>query len=201
MKIIGLTGQTGAGKGAVDAILEKYGIPSVDTDAVYHEILDTGGDCVKELVATFGTKILGADGKVDRATLAKTVFGKKETPALLHTLNGITHKYIMSETKKRLVAFEKAGAYAAVIDAPLLFEAKIDEWCDLVLGVLADKEIRISRIMARDHIRREDAVKRVNSQRDDRFFREHCHFVLENNGSMEELETQVRNFLARLRGE
>lgn len=201
MKIIGLTGQTGAGKGTVDAILAKYGVPSVDTDAVYHEILDAGGDCTNELVAAFGNAILNAEGKVDRAALAKIVFGKKDTPILLHTLNEITHKYIMSETKKRLSAFEKAGAYAAVIDAPLLFEAKVDEWCDLILGVLAEKELRISRIMARDHIRREDAVKRVNSQRDDRFFREHCHFVLENNGSMEALEAQVCNFLARLRGE
>lgn len=200
MKIIGLTGQTGAGKGYVDAILAKHGIPFVDTDAVYHEILDAGGDCTEELTVAFGRKILGADGKVNRAALAKTVFGHEDSPALLHTLNEITHKYVMSETKKRLAVFRETGADAAVIDAPLLFEAKIDTWCDVIIGVLADRETRIARIMARDHLRREDAVKRVDAQHDDGFFRERCTFVLENNGSMEELEAQLSVFLARWRG-
>lgn len=201
MKIIGLTGQTGAGKGCVDAILEKQGIPFVDTDAVYHEILNAGGDCTRELIGAFGRKILGADGKVNRAALAKTVFGHEDSPALLHTLNKITHKYVMSETKKRLTAFSDSGAEAAVIDAPLLFEAGIDTWCDVIIGVLADKETRICRIMARDHLKREDAEKRVNSQHDDRFFKERCTFVLENNGSVEELEAKLHTFLAQWRGE
>lgn len=195
MKIVGLTGGSGTGKGTVAEIFAEYGIPSVDTDAVYHELLENDRELNLELAAAFGAGILGEDGKVNRKLLAATVFGKENTPALLHTLNQITHKYVMSETKKRLAEYANT-APAALIDAPLLFEAGLDSWCEAVIGVLADRETRIQRVMKRDGIDRAAAIRRIDAQPDDNFFRERCNIVLENNGDLAQLKEKVRKILA-----
>lgn len=195
MKIVGLTGGSGTGKGTVAKIFAEYGIPSVDTDAVYHELLENNRALNSELAAAFGAGILGEDGKVNRKLLAATVFGKENTPALLHTLNQITHKYVMSETKKRLAEYANT-APAALIDAPLLFEAGLDSWCEAVIGVLADRETRIQRVMKRDGIDRAAAIRRIDAQPDDNFFRVRCSIVLENNGDLAQLKEKVRKILA-----
>lgn len=195
MKIVGLTGGSGTGKGTVAKIFAEYGIPSVDTDAVYHELLENDRALNSELAAAFGAGILGEDGKVNRKLLAATVFGKENTPALLHTLNQITHKYVMSETKKRLAEYANT-APAALIDAPLLFEAGLDAWCEEVIGVLADRERRILRVIGRDGIDRAAAIWRIDAQPDDNFFRERCNIVLENNGDLAQLKEKVRKILA-----
>lgn len=195
MKVLGLTGPTGAGKGAAASIFEKYGIPSIDTDAVYHTLLAESGDMTAELVAAFGQAILDGHGAVNRKKLAATVFGQKNTPALLHTLNTITHKYVMAKTHELVRETEKSGARAVLIDAPQLFEAHIEQECDLVIGVLADRNTRLSRIMARDGISKEAAEKRILAQHDDAFFRRVCHHILENDGDLAALEAQIRRFL------
>lgn len=167
----------------------------MDTDAVYHELLENNRALNSELAAAFGAGILGEGGKVNRKLLAATVFGKENTPALLHTLNQITHKYVMSETKKRLAEYANT-APAALIDAPLLFEAGLDSWCEAVIGVLADRETRIQRVMKRDGIDRAAAIRRIDAQPDDNFFRERCNIVLENNGDLANLQKEVRDILA-----
>ena len=179
MQVMGLTGSSGAGKSAAAEIFSLYGIPVLDADLIYHEILKTDGACTQELAAAFGDAILGADGLVSRMALADTVFGKPNTAALLHTLNTITHKYVMSEIRKRLQALRNGGAPAAVIDAPLLFEANAHLECDFVIGVVADRELRAERIMARDGISKEHAEKRLQAQKSDEFFRTHSNYVLE----------------------
>ena len=198
MKIIGLTGPSGAGKGEASRIFAQYGIPAVDTDAVYHAILSNSQHpCTAELSAAFGASILDAEGLVDRKILSKTVFGKQNTPALLHTLNTITHKYIMAETRTVLQSYEKNGARAALIDAPQLFEAHADRECDLVVAVLAPQELRLARIVTRDGITEEAATRRIDAQHDDAFFKERCDAVLINDGNTASLAEQIRAFLIK----
>lgn len=199
MKILGLTGPSGAGKGTAAAIFQKLGIPSIDTDAVYHKLLEDSGDITNELSSAFGQNILSENGKVDRKKLREAVFGHKNTPNLLHTLNTITHKYVMARTRELLLSFEQSGATVALIDAPLLFEAGIDRDCDLVIGVLADREVRLSRIMERDGITREAAKTRINAQKGDDFFRDACQYILENNGDAAALEAQICRLLSTLK--
>lgn len=194
-KIIGLTGRSGSGKGAVCAIFARHGIPSVDTDAVYHEILATHGACTDELAAAFGTDILDGNGLVDRKKLAATVFGKPNTDALLNRLNAITHKYIMTKTHEAVRALADAGAAAVLIDAPQLFEAGVDRECDLLLGIVASPDLCVERITARDGIDKEAASRRLISQHDDAFFRAHCDAVIENTADLEALERAVCQFI------
>ncbi len=194
-KIIGLTGRSGSGKGAVCEIFERYGIPSIDTDAVYHEILATRGACTDELAAAFGKEILDGNGLVDRKKLAAAVFGKPNTSELLNRLNAITHKYIMTITRERVRALANAGAIAVLIDAPQLFEAGVERECDLVLGIVASTDLCVERITARDGIDEKAANHRLISQHDDAFFREHCDAVIENTADLAALERAVCQFI------
>lgn len=195
MQVIGLTGSSGAGKSVAASIFKKHGIPVIDADLVYHEILGADGDCTKEIAAAFGPNVLDGNGLISRQALANTVFGKPNTDALLHTLNTITHKYVMSEIKKRLRELKANGTHAAVIDAPLLFEANAHLECNFVIGLIADRALRAERIMVRDRISRESTEKRLNAQKGDQFFRERCDYILENNTDAASLE---RNLLALL---
>ena len=194
-KIIGITGRSGAGKGAACEIFQKHGIPAIDTDAVYHEILATKGDCTNELISAFGTEILNENGLVERKKLAARVFGKENTQELLHTLNDITHKYIMANTWETVRVHCRNGARAVLIDAPLLFEAGVQKDCDLVLGILAPRTVCAERITERDSISEDSAYLRLGAQHDNDFFRANCDVIIENNGDLQSLERAICQFL------
>lgn len=198
MKILGLTGPSGAGKGAASSIFEKHGIPSIDTDAVYHQLLEEGGSIKDELCAAFSQDILDENGKIDRKRLSAAVFGKENSPSLLHTLNTITHKYVMARTHDMMQKIRQNGAIALLIDAPLLFEAGIEKECDAVIGVLADPTVRLSRITQRDGITKEAAQMRMDAQKGDAFYRESCQYILENNNGYQALEAQICRLLKEL---
>ncbi len=194
-KIIGLTGRSGSGKGAVCEIFARHGIPAVDTDTVYHDILASNGPCAEELVEAFGSHILDQNGLVCTKKLAATIFGKENTAALLHTLNTITHKYIMAKTRDLVREFSNEGVPAVLIDAPQLFEAGVERECDLVLGVIAPLDACVSRIMARDGIDETCALRRLCAQHDDAYFKTHCDAVIENTGDLTALEHAVCQFI------
>lgn len=194
-KTIGITGRSGAGKGAACEIFQKHGIPAIDTDEVYHKILTEKGACTDELIAAFGEEILNERGLVERKKLAARVFGKENTEALLHTLNAITHKYIMAKTWQTVQVHRETGVRAVLIDAPQLFEAGLEKEVDITLGVIAPDTLCIERITARDGISRENAQKRLAAQHDNDYFRTHCTAVIENAGTAQELEAQICQFL------
>ena len=201
MFLIGLTGGSGSGKSTAAALFRSLGIPTVDADATYHEILREQNACTKELTAAFGDEILDSQGLVCRKKLAATVFGKKDTPALLHTLNAITHKYVMTEIRKKLSLLEKNGQRMALLDAAQLFEANADKDCQYLVGVIAKEELRLSRIMARDALSEEEAKARLNAQKPDSFYQLHCHRILENNGDEVALLSQIKALLSHLNSE
>ena len=193
MLVIGLTGPTGAGKSVVGAIFAAHGIPIIDADAVYHQLLIPPSACLNELVYTFGHQILTPGGTLDRRALGNIVFSDE---AQLHQLNIITHRYVMTSIKAKLEQLRRDGVRAAVLDAPQLFEAEADKLCNVIVSVLADKEVRIERIMSRDGIDRESAMRRIAAQKSDDFFRTHSNYVIENNGNLAGIIPAVRKILA-----
>ena len=181
MKIIGLTGPSGSGKGFCSEILISKGIPSIDTDAVYHELISGPTDCTSELVAKFGNGILRGDGSIDRQMLGNIVFSDK-SGKLLEELNSITHKYVTKKTFETVERYRSENMPAVIIDAPLLIEAKINEKCDFVISVLADVDTRLQRIIERDGISEGKALARIKSQKPDRFYIENSDYVIHNDG-------------------
>ena len=195
MKVIGLCGGSGSGKGSACVILGKLGIPSVDTDAVYHRITSGPSDCLAALVEEFGDAVVGSDGGLDRSKLAAIVFSGVGADKRRAKLNEITHAYILDETRRLLEVFREQGAELAVVDAPLLFESGFDRECDITVAVVASKDIRVARIMKRDGISKEDAERRVASQLPDDRLTELCHFTLVNDSGEEALREQIISLL------
>ena len=193
MKVIGLTGPSGVGKGWVCKQLEQFNIPAIDTDAVYHSLLLPPSPCLDELVMTFGQQILN-DGNLDRSALASIVFSD---PQKLKCLNSITHKYILARTDVLLDMYRQRGHKAAIVDAPALFESGYDANCDLVITVLADKDLRLKRIIKRDNLSIQSAQSRINAQKSDEFYASRAKYTLINNGDDIALNQDILSILTK----
>ena len=179
MKRIGITGPTGAGKTTALKALVSLGAHVIDADQVYHDLLETSVPMKAELTERFGPEILDDRGGVDRKALGSVVFAD---PEALADLNTITHKFVLAEIDRQATQAEAQGRPAVAIDAIALIESGVADTCDEVVGILAPKETRIRRIMAREGISEEYARKRVEAQREDGFFRARCGHILENQG-------------------
>ena len=196
MKIIGLCGGSGAGKGEVCRLFEKYGIPSVDTDAVSRTVMKKGEDCYNEVVQAFGNEILDENGEIIRRKLAAIIYEDAEKK---HTLEKISHRHIIQYSMKLFEDFEKNGFDYAIADAPLLFESGMDKICYKTVAVVADEDIRVKRIMMRDSISREFALNRIRVQISADELKKRCDFVIYNNTTLEELDEAVRKTAYEIR--
>lgn len=175
MRTIGITGPTGAGKSTALQALAELGAETLDADRVYHELLSESAPLRETLKAAFGPDILDEAGQVDRRRLAGAVY-----PDKLDKLSALTHPFVAEEIGRRLAAARAAGRRAAAIDAIGLIESGLAAECDAVVAVLAPLETRLARIMERDGISRDYALRRALAQKDDAFFRTHADYVLEN---------------------
>lgn len=194
MKIIGLTGGSGAGKSVVAAELEKLGAGIVDADAIYRKLCDENLDMLLDLQKAFGD-ILTADKKLDRAKLANIVFSDSSK---LKKLNEITIFYIKKASDEKFKALKDKGIKIAIYDAPTLFQTGTDAMCDGVIGIIADRNIRIERIIKRDNISEKAAVARIDAQPDDEFYYDRCQYIIKNNVSHETLKNQVKQLWQKL---
>lgn len=191
MKVIGLCGGSGSGKGVVSGLFGKFNIPVIDTDLVYKEITSYNSECMKALVAIFGNSVQNTDGSLNRARMRELVFADANSQENRSCLNEITHSYVLSETEKRIEWYKKEGYSAVIADVPLMFESGFDKKCDVLIAVTADKETRISRIILRDGIDRKQAEARIASQIPSTKLSEMVDYVIENNGDLGSLEIKV----------
>ena len=180
MKRIGITGPTGAGKTTALDALKELGACVIDADAVYHDLLQSSAPLRSALTDRFGGEILDKAGKLDRKRMGNVVF---QDPAALAELNGITHRFILAEIERLCAQGDAQGRPAAAIVAIALVESGAARGCEAVVGVLAPPEVRIRRIMAREGIPEDYARRRVEAQQKEDFFRIHCGYILENDGS------------------
>ncbi len=170
-KLVGITGGSGCGKSHLSMLLRERGIPVIDCDVVSREIMGKDTPCAKEVTEYFGEEIL-ENGEINRRKLGKIVFSD---PKKLKKLNEITHKYILESIYNKM---EKEESNVICTDGATLIESGID--CDIMVGILADKELRKKRIMERDGLTDEDARLRISAQKDDSFYIENCDFVIDN---------------------
>lgn len=195
LKVIGLCGGSGSGKGFVSTIFAKHGYLTIDTDMVYREITDKKSPCLAALVSEFGDRILNQKGTLDRKKLGSIVFSDTEK---LKRLNSIAHKFVLSEVRAYIENAKKANCRGVIVDAPLLYESGFDSECDFVIAVVARKDIRISRIIKRDAITEEAAIKRIESQLSDDYLVSKADFVIENNTDRKALDVIVSEIISKL---
>ena len=181
MTILGITGPTGSGKTTLLRGITARGGCLLDLDAIYHEMLRTDTQMLRELDERFPGVI--RDGVLDRKALGAIVFSD---PEALQDLNGITGKYILAETDRRLATAEAEGVPLAAIDAINLLEGDLPRRCDATIAVIAPEEIRVRRIMERDGISEEYARSRIAAQPPAEYFAGRCDYTLKNDADLEE---------------
>lgn len=196
MTIIGITGPTGAGKSLLGEQLAAKGIPVIDADAVYHALLIPPSPCLDALRRAFGNDIFSPNGELNRQALSEIVFHDEEKLALL---NQTVLDIVLDKIRKQIRRMAKAGKTVVAVDAPTLIESGFDRECSVVISVLSPSEIRIKRIMRRDHLDADRARARVQAQRKDAFYRAHSDHVLVNGGNREEFKKDVDGLLRALK--
>lgn len=184
--IIGLTGQTGAGKSTVAKLLELDGCETVDCDKIARTVLSDGSPILEETAKVFGADIIAPDGTLKRQLLAQRAFSSRVNAA---KLDAITHPEIIRRALAQAKAITKRG-FPAVIDAPLLFESGLDEFCDFSVTVVAPEKVRLRRIMRRDGIEEGAARARMRVQQEDGYYVSRAQYVIRNYEPYE-LESQL----------
>lgn len=195
VRVIGLTGPTGAGKSTVAQTWQKLHAYIIDTDQLARKVTEPDSPCLMALVDVFSTSILNSDGTLNRVELAKLAFA---TPEATQQLNAITHPAIISLTQQEIERAAELGYDAAVVDAPLLYEAQADVLCDAIVAVIASKEVRKQRIIERDDLTEEQAERRMAAQKSDDFYCREGVFVIHSDGDIASLQQQATRYLQNL---
>ena len=201
--LVGLCGRSGSGKGYIAKMFAEYGIPSVDTDAVYREMTSPADDrsilspCMNELIGRFGEQILAPDLSLNRAVMRALVFGGDKEA--LADLNRITHRHILEKTQETAEQFFRDGFPIVLIDAPVLYESGFDRMCERVVCVTAPEDVIVSRIMKRDGLSGEDAKKRLASQKTREELEDRADYVIFNDDERPVLYERVKRCTESLR--
>lgn len=181
--VIGLTGQTGAGKSTVSNAMKKCGCGIIDADKIAREAVEPKTACLKMLTNAFGCDIINKMARLTEKACRKA-FSSKENTQLL---NEITHPYIVELTKQRIAEYFASGCNIVVFDAPQLFESGSDKLCDIIVSVIASQECRLARIISRDGISREQALSRMKVQLSEEYFLEHSDYILNGEQNIDNL--------------
>jgi dephospho-CoA kinase len=174
---IGITGSIGAGKSTVAGIFKVLGVPVFDADATAKNILNSDLELREQVIAAFGSETY-KNGLLDRKYLATLVFNN---PDQLAKLNALVHPATIKAANVWAKHCEEQGSPCIVKEAALLFEAGTNVGLDFIIGVTAPEDLRIARVMARDHVTRDEVVKRMQHQLDDNIKMQRCDVVLDNN--------------------
>ncbi len=194
--VVGLTGQSGAGKTTVCKVFAESGFAIINADKISRMVMEKGTPCLAEVTECFGKSILNGDGSLDRQKLANIVFNDKEK---LKQLNAISHPYITTEILNMINKYGGEGSKYVLLDAPTLFESGADDFCDLIISVTAPERLRTERIAARDGLTAEQIKERFSSQRTEEFFINHSDFIIKNHGTVTELIEKVREVAEKIK--
>jgi dephospho-CoA kinase len=190
---VGLTGGIGAGKSEVSKRLVARGAVLIDGDAIAREVVEPGSAGLAAIVGEFGAGVLLPDGTLDRPKLGSIVFGD---PERLAALNAITHPLIGRRSQER---FEAAPEDAIVVyDMPLLTEGNLASLHDVVIVVDVPVEVQIARLVERRGMTEADAKARIAAQATREQRRAIADHVIDNTGSLTELDARVEEVWADL---
>lgn len=188
LKLIGITGGTGAGKTTALKVLENMGALILDCDEIYHHLTVSCADMRNEIIARFGNVY---DNEVlNRKKLGQIVFNDANS---LQDLNAITHKYVSLELNRRIKEFALSGGNVAAIDAIELLSIPLAEKTICNVAVTAPYEARVARLMRREGISEEYAKSRIAAQKSDAYFESHCDYVLRNDSDQNSFIEKCRD--------
>lgn len=194
MKVIGVTGSSGSGKTTVSKILsEELKAKIINADEVVKQMQKEDTEYYKKIVELFGVEIVKEDNTLNRRKIAQIIF---EDNVKKEKLDKLTYKYVVEKIKTQV---KNAEEKYIIIDAPLLIESRLNEICDIVIAVISQKEEQIKRICKRDNIEENEAKIRLNSQKDNEFYKINADYIVENNGgNYNEFVGRIRDLVQKL---
>ena len=184
---------SGAGKSTVCKVFAENGFEIIDCDKCSREVVLPGSPALAELRDRLSPELILADGTLDRRRTSQLIFRDREKRELF---NKIIYPYITYNIREKI----SGGGSLIMLDAPTLFEARLEFLCAKIVSVIADSKACVKRIMLRDDIPEELAKARLASQHDAAFFRERSDVCIENNGTPEQLRSVAESALKILEG-
>jgi len=197
MFVLGLTGGIASGKSSISAMLKEMGFPIVDADEIARRVVEKGSPVLERIKEEFGEGVLNADGTLNRKALGQLVFNSSKK---LELLNSITHPAIIEEIRRDIDALSAKGERLCVLDVPLLIESGINNMADAVLLVYVDEKTQLYRLMNRDHISEELALKKISSQMSFEEKKKYADYIIDNSGSLDCTKAQLEKIIATIRG-
>src|SRR6266702_3817859 len=193
---VALTGNIAAGKSTVVDLFRRWGATIIDADVLVREAQAPGGDVLAAIAGRFGADVLASDGTLDRAALRGKVMGDQ---AALDALNQIVHPAVRRRREELVRAAGEGGDLLVVNDIPLLFEALDPAQFDAVVLVDAGVALRRTRLRAMRGLSSDEADRMIAAQMPAERKRAKSDLVVENEGSLEQLERQARAAFDELR--
>lgn len=199
--IIGLTGGIGSGKSTVARMFQELGAEILDVDKIGHQTILPYTPAWKKIVALFGKEILQKDQRIDREKLGQIVF---DDYRLLKKLNAITHPEIIKLVKEKINQIKSKNSKKdsdksiLIIDAALIFEAKIASLMDRIIVVYVKEEEQIRRLSLRSHLSQGEILKRIRAQIPQEKKIRIADYIIDNNYSLDNTREQVRKIWAEL---
>lgn len=192
MKIIGITGVSGSGKTTISKMIQQQCESEIiDADKIAKDLTQGDTNYLREIIVEFGEEILDENHKLKRQELANIIFKDK---AKKEKLDNITQKYVVEEIKDQI---RKSKSQLIILDVPLLFESKLNEICDITIGIISNQQEEIRRICARDNITSEQAIARLKNQNNNEFFEKNCDYIVENT-NLENTQEELNKILLKL---
>ncbi|HUQ48004.1 MAG TPA: dephospho-CoA kinase [Gemmatimonadaceae bacterium] len=188
MRLIGLTGNIASGKSAVSDLLAARGATIIDADVLARDAVTKGSPALDAIVARWGDGVLDKDGNLDRAALRHVVFDNQED---LESLNEIIHPDVRRRRLEEIAAAKARGDKIVVSVIPLLFERHLAEEFDSIILVDSPRSVRLDRIVRDRGIDEAEAMKMIASQMPSDLKRARADYVIENSGTLEDLEAEV----------
>jgi dephospho-CoA kinase len=196
VKLIGLTGGIASGKSTVARILERLGAAVINADVLAREVVEPGTEAWKEIVQAFGNEVLQPDQTLDRQKLRALIFNQ---PEARKKLESIIHPRVRTLAEERIREHGAAGYAVVVYEVPLLFEGKLHEWLRPVILVACNLDTQRQRLQQRDRLGAAEAQKHIDAQMSLEEKRRLADYVIENNGSLDDLERQVQRILEKIK--
>jgi dephospho-CoA kinase len=194
-----LTGGIATGKSTVSAMLARRGAVIIDADVLAREVVEPGEPALVEIVGEFGPDVLQADGTLDRKRLGAIVFGDAERR---RRLEAITHPAIRERFARRLAELMSSGFDGVVVfDAPVMIESGNYRNMDRLVVVITDEATQVARLMARDGIDRDEALRKIRSQMPLAEKAELADYVIDNSGPRSVTEARTREVYRALLAE
>ncbi|MBQ7045418.1 MAG: dephospho-CoA kinase [Clostridia bacterium] len=193
--IIGVTGPSGSGKSLFSELAAERGVFCINCDKSARKAAYKGSALLKNLVEVFGEQILSSDGELDRSELAKIAFSSRKNTELL---NRTSLPHIVKFVRAEIDSAEENSV--VLLDAPTLFESGLDEICNTTVAILADYNLRNSRIIERDNLTEERAELRLKAGKPEEFYTERANMVIYNNSDYDTFCSNCLTILNKILG-